>query len=125
MNESTSFRLVTTTDTDQRLLPYRLTGITSGILSDMRGDSRARRRPKVTATLDPELLAAVDAHVAAHPDLARSAVIDQALRLWRARELESAMARQFAEPDEVRPAERAAWDAIRRAVTGRRLASEP
>ena len=35
-------------------------------------------------------------YVAAHPDLDRSAVIDQALRLWRASELERAMEAQFA-----------------------------
>src|SRR2546429_94621 len=71
-------------------------------------NNRPRRRPKVTATLDPELLAAVDAHVAAHPELDRSTVIDEALRLWRARELERALETQFAEPDGVRKAERAA-----------------
>src|SRR5207244_11822224 len=53
-----------------------------------------RRRPKVTTTLDPDLLAAVDAHVAAHPDLARTAVFDAALRLWRAHELERALEAQ-------------------------------
>jgi hypothetical protein len=80
-----------------------------------------RRRPKITATLDPDLLAAVDAYVAEHPEMDRSAVIDEALRLWRARELERAMEAQFAEPDGVEPAERHAWDAIRRAAARRRL----
>jgi Arc/MetJ-type ribon-helix-helix transcriptional regulator len=88
-------------------------------------NNRARRRPKVTATLDPELLAAVDAHVAAHPELDRSAVIDEALRLWRTRELERAMEKQFAEPDGVKKAERAAWDVIRRGAADRRLRSIP
>jgi Arc/MetJ-type ribon-helix-helix transcriptional regulator len=81
----------------------------------------ARRRPKITATLDADLLAAVDAYVAAHPDLDRSAVIDEALRLWRARELERAMEAQFAQPDGVELAERNAWDAIRRTAARRRL----
>jgi Arc/MetJ-type ribon-helix-helix transcriptional regulator len=85
----------------------------------------ARRRPKVTATLDPELLAAVDAHVAAHPELDRSAVLDEALRLWRARELELAMERQFAEADGVSNDERVAWDALRRGAAGRRLRATP
>jgi hypothetical protein len=75
-----------------------------------------RRRPKVTATLDPDLLAAVDAHVAAHPELDRSAVLDAALRLWRAHELERALQAQFAAPDDVDPAERQAWDTVRRAA---------
>jgi Arc/MetJ-type ribon-helix-helix transcriptional regulator len=82
-----------------------------------------RRRPKVTATLDPELLDAVDAHIAAHPELDRSAVLDDALRLWRARELERAMERQFAEPDGVPADERAAWNGLRRAASSRRLGS--
>lgn len=83
----------------------------------------SRRRPKVTATLDPELLAAVDAHVAAHPQLDRSAVIEAALRLWRARQLELAMEAQFAESDGVPEAERKAWDALRRSANVRRLSS--
>jgi Arc/MetJ-type ribon-helix-helix transcriptional regulator len=80
-----------------------------------------RRRPKITATLDPDLLAAVDAHVAAHPELDRSAVLDQALRLWRADELERAMQAQFAAPDGVPAAERQAWDRLRQAAAGRQL----
>ena len=80
-----------------------------------------RRRPKVTATLDPDLLASVDAYVATHPDLDRSTVIDRALRLWHARELELALAAQFAHPDGVDPAERHAWDQLRRAATARQL----
>jgi Arc/MetJ-type ribon-helix-helix transcriptional regulator len=83
----------------------------------------ARRRPKITATLDPDLLAAVDAHVAAHPELDRSAVIDQALRLWRAQELERAMQAQFEAPDGVDPTERQAWDKVRRAATTHQLGS--
>jgi hypothetical protein len=75
-----------------------------------------RRRPKVTTTLAPELLALVDAHVAAHPGLDRSAVFDQALRLWCAHELERALEAQFAEPDGVPPAERASWNRVRGAA---------
>ena len=81
----------------------------------------ARRRPKVTTTLDPDLLAAVDAHVAAHPDLDRSRVFDAALRLWRAHELQRALEAQFAQPDAVSAHERQAWDALRQAAVGRRL----
>jgi hypothetical protein len=82
---------------------------------------RIRRRPKVTATLDPDLLASVDAYVALHPQLDRSAVIDAALRLWHARELELALAAQFAVPDGVDPSERQAWDQLRRAAASRQL----
>jgi Arc/MetJ-type ribon-helix-helix transcriptional regulator len=86
--------------------------------------SSSRRRPKITATLDPDLLASVDAYVAAHPNLDRSAVIDEALRLWRARELELAMEAQFAASDGVDPAERQAWDQLRRAAVARQLGTE-
>lgn len=72
----------------------------------MKRAAPSRRRPKVTATIDRDLLAGVDAYVAAHPDQDRSAIIDDALRLWRARELERAMELQFAEPDGAPPAER-------------------
>jgi hypothetical protein len=83
-----------------------------------------RRRPKITATLDPDLLASVDAYVADHPDLDRSAVIDEALRLWRARELERAMAAQFSAPDGVDSTERQGWDQLRRAAVVRQLGNE-
>jgi len=94
------------------IVPYTTCVPTRGLI---------RRRPKITATLDPDLLAAVDAHVAAHPELDRSAVLDQALRLWRAAELERAMQAQFETPDGVDPAERQAWDALRRAAADRQL----
>jgi hypothetical protein len=84
----------------------------------------SRRRPKITATLDPDLLASVDAYVAAHPDLDRSAVIDKALRLWRAHELERAMEAQFAAPDGVDPTERQAWDQLRHAAVTQRFSAE-
>ncbi len=75
----------------------------------------------MTATVDPDLLASVDAHVAAHPGLDRSAVIDAALRLWKARQIEEAMEAQFSAPDAVDESERRAWDALRRSAAGRRL----
>ena len=87
--------------------------------------SNSRRRPKITATLDPDLLASVDAYVAAHPDLDRSGVIDEALRLWRARVLERAMEIQFANPDGIVPAERQAWDRLRSAAVARQLVAKP
>jgi hypothetical protein len=86
--------------------------------------SNSRRRPKITATLDPDLLANVDAYVAAHPHIDRSAVIDEALRLWFAHELERAMEAQFAAPDAVDPAERQAWDQLRRFSAARLLGTE-
>jgi hypothetical protein len=81
----------------------------------------ARRHPKVTVMLDPDLLAAVDAYVEVHPKLDRSTVINEALRLWRAGDLERGMEVQFGKPDGVEPAERHAWDAIRCAAAHQRL----
>jgi Arc/MetJ-type ribon-helix-helix transcriptional regulator len=80
----------------------------------------ARRRVKVGATLDPELVAAVDAHVAAHPGLDRSAVIDEALRLWQEREQGIAMQRQIREDAKhYDDPERVAWRQIRDAAAAR------
>ena len=84
----------------------------------------SHHRPKIPTALDPDLLASVDAYVAAHPKLDRGAVIDAALRLWRARELELAMEAQFAAPDGVDPSERQAWDQLRRAAVTRQLATD-
>ena len=87
----------------------------------MRIDSGARRRARITATVDPDLLAAVDGYVASHPGVDRSGIIDDALRLWRAREIEQALEAQFAAPDGVGPGERAAWDAVRRTAATRQM----
>ena len=72
------------------------------------------------ATLDPELVAAVDAHVAQHAGLDRSAVIDEALRLWQEREQGAAMQRQIREDAEhYDDPERVAWRRIRDAAAAR------
>lgn len=77
-------------------------------------------RVKVSVTVDPDLLNAVDSFVREHGDLDRSKVIEQALALWSAAQQEVAMEQQFAGPLES-PAERSAWRAVRRASVGRRL----
>lgn len=80
-----------------------------------------RRRTKIGATIDPLLAAAVDAYIAAHPGADRSGVIDEALRLWYARQQELAMAAQFRTPVPAsEAAERRAWKAIRAASARRR-----
>jgi hypothetical protein len=76
---------------------------------------------KIAATVDPDLLRAVDAWLSEHPELDRSKVIDEALHLWYARVQERAMEEQFAEPSEVDPDEWATWRAIRDAAAVRRL----
>jgi Arc/MetJ-type ribon-helix-helix transcriptional regulator len=90
----------------------------SGMLPSTR--SIPRRRVKVGATLDPELLAAVDAHVARHPGLDRSTVIDEALRLWQEREQGAAMQRQIREDAKhYDDPERVEWRRIRDAAAAR------
>ena len=81
----------------------------------------ARRRVKVGATLDPDLVAALDSYVAAHPGLDRSAVIDEALQLWHEREQEAAMERQLREDATRYDTERVDWRRVREAATVRRL----
>lgn len=81
-------------------------------------DVAQRHRVKISATLDPELVAGVDAYVRKHPDTDRSKIIDEALWLWFAREQDRAMEEQYAEDD--RPEEEvAAWRAIQDAAARR------
>ena len=79
-----------------------------------------RGRTKVSVTVDPRLMQAVDTFVAANPETDRGRVIEDALTLWLAHQQELAMEAQFAEPvsDEVR-AERAAWRSIQAAAAAR------
>ncbi|MDP9252707.1 MAG: ribbon-helix-helix domain-containing protein [Chloroflexota bacterium] len=81
-----------------------------------------RRRVKVGATLDPELISAVDAYVTGNPGTDRSAVIDDALRLWHAREQERGMERQLREDASRYDAERADWKRVRLSAARRRFA---
>jgi hypothetical protein len=83
-------------------------------------EASRQRRVKIGTTLDPVIVAAVDAYLRDHPELDRSAIIDDALRLWWAREQEREMARQFEEdPSATEQEERAAWRRIRDAAAGR------
>ena len=75
-----------------------------------------RRRIKVGATLDPDLIAAVDAYVAGNPGMDRSAVIDDALRLWHERQQNAAMERQLREDSARYDDEREGWRRIRDAA---------
>lgn len=81
----------------------------------------ARRRPKISATINPQLLRAVDAFVDTHPEYDRSMVVDEALSLWYARQQEEAMEAQFAEGSGVDPEEWEAWRAIRDAAAAQRM----
>jgi hypothetical protein len=85
----------------------------------------SRRRAKVSVSVDAGLLEAVDGFVADHGGLDRSGVFDAALRLWYADQLDTALAAQYAQPDGVDPAERAAWDGIRNAAAARIAGAPP
>ncbi len=75
---------------------------------------------KVGATLDPDLMAAVDRFVDEHPGRDRSSVIDEALQLWYAAQQDEAMERQFSAPRSRKEIEeRAAWKAIQGAAAAR------
>ena len=77
-------------------------------------------RVKVSVSVDPDLLNAVDSFVREHDELDRSKVIDQALTLWSAAQQEAAMERQYTQ--ELEPeAERRAWHRVRRAAVAKRL----
>lgn len=78
------------------------------------------RRVKISATVDPNLIQAVDAY-AAQTGRDRSSVIDEALALWYARQQEAAMEAQYAAAeDEQPPAEEwSAWRAIQHASAER------
>ena len=76
---------------------------------------------KVSVSIDPTLLSAVDTYVAEHEGVDRSKVIDQALGYWTAAQQEVAMELQFADSAELPDAEVESWTSIRRAAATRRL----
>ena len=78
-------------------------------------------RAKVSVSVDAGLLAVIDEFVAARDGVDRSGVFDEALRLWYARVQDEAMAAQFADSDDVDPAEWRSWRAIRDEAARRTL----
>ncbi len=77
-------------------------------------------RTKISATVDPHLLDAVDAFVASHSGYDRSKVLDAALRLWYAEQQSKAMEEQYsAPPSDGEDRERLAWKEIQRAAADR------
>lgn len=79
-----------------------------------------RRRTKISVTVDPHLMTAVDTFVVENPGTDRGRVIDDALALWLAHQQEQAMEAQFAElTTETEQAERAAWRRIQDAAATR------
>ncbi|TMD15672.1 MAG: hypothetical protein E6J00_02445 [Chloroflexi bacterium] len=84
-------------------------------------EASARRRAKVSVTVDPVLLEAVDLYVQRHEGTDRSRVMERALLHWYAARQEEAMVEQFQSPDPREESERLAWKRTRRAAAERRL----
>jgi hypothetical protein len=80
-----------------------------------------RRRAKVSITVDPALLKAVDLYVQRHADLDRSKVMESALQNWYKVRQNEAMVEQFSAPEPPNEDERAAWQRIRRAAVSKKL----
>lgn len=81
---------------------------------------KERQRAKLSTTVDPALLDAVDRFVADHAAANRSQVIDEALRLWAARERERAIEAQYAVPGLAQEQEeQVAWQQLRRSAAAR------
>lgn len=74
----------------------------------------SKRRTKLNIVVDSAVLAAVDQYVQEHGAANRSTIIDEALRLWLARERERAIEAQFAAPQSAEElAELESWRAMR------------
>lgn len=81
-----------------------------------------RHRVKVSVTVDPALLKAVDAYVERHEGLDRSKVFNLALLLWYSEQQEQEIAAQHEAPQsEAERRERDEWRRIRHAAAARTL----
>jgi hypothetical protein len=80
----------------------------------------SRRRAKISITVDPALLTAVDRYVQHHADTDRSKVMESALQSWYGARQEEAMIEQFSEADPDKTDQRN-WQRIRRAAVSRKL----
>ncbi len=75
-----------------------------------------RTRPRITITVDPNMLEEVDAYVREHQGTDRSQVMDEALRCWYANLIHEALLLQHSAlrtPEELE--ERATWKRVRAA----------
>ena len=85
-----------------------------------RRPGRESRRAKLSTTVDKDLLDAVDRYIAQHGQTDRGKVIDDALRLWTARERERATEAMYLAPKSTEEQEEyAAWRRFRRAAASR------
>jgi len=86
----------------------------------MASPKSSRRRAKVSITVDPALLNAVDSYVQHHPDTDRSKVMESALQSWYSARQQEAMVKQFNEPQPEK-VEKQSWQRIRRGAAKRKL----
>ncbi len=80
-----------------------------------------RRRAKISITVDPALLNAVDRYVQGRAGLDRSKVMEAALDDWYRARQEEAMIEQFSGMESTDASERRSWRKIRRAAVTRKL----
>lgn len=80
-----------------------------------------RRRAKVSITVDPVLLSAVDLYVQRHADMDRSKVMESALQSWYSARQDEAMTEQFSPDQSSDQSEHRSWRRIRRAAVRRNL----
>jgi len=80
-----------------------------------------RRRAKISITVDPALLNAVDQYVQGRADMDRSKVMETALQYWYRARQEEAMIEQFSGPEVTDASELRSWRKIRRAAATRKL----
>ena len=83
--------------------------------------SRGRRRAKVSITVDPALLKAVDLYVQRHADMDRSKVMESALQSWYKVRQDKAMIEQFSDPSPTDERELHDWQHVRQAAARRVL----
>jgi len=87
----------------------------------MANSGGSRRRAKVSITVDPALLNAVDRYVQRHTDMDRSKVMESALQNWYRVRQEEAMIEQFSAPELTEESELRDWRRIRRAAVSKKL----
>jgi hypothetical protein len=80
-----------------------------------------RRRAKISITLDPGLLNAVDHYVQSRAGMDRSKVMETALQSWYRARQEEAMIEQYSGPELSDESELRRWRKIRRAAVTRKL----
>jgi Arc/MetJ-type ribon-helix-helix transcriptional regulator len=91
----------------------------------MSEDTTERYRVKISVTLDPDLLHAVDRFVRESPHSSRSRVIEDALYLWWKQQLERQMEAQYeGQSSDAEPDEWAGRRHIRRAAATRAMGTE-